>query len=96
MICDSRMHRSRQISAFLVVARAGREVDVGGEHPGELLVGAPCAAYGVMVISSGSVSMLPSSVCSAMTSHHCAGGTAYPRSGTTDAVPIKTGTGRLW
>lgn len=64
----------RQISAFLVAT--GARSTVGGERPGEALVGAPCAAYGVMVISSGAVSVTPVSVARAMTSHQCPGGTA--------------------
>lgn len=63
---------------------------------GEAPASRPCAVYGVMVMSSGADSMLPLGVWSAMTSPHRPGGTAYPRSGTIDAVPIKTGTGRLW
>src|SRR4029450_12003418 len=71
-----RLHYLRQNCALLVLPRAWLKVGVGGEHPGEPLVGAPCAAYGVMVSSSGASCMLPLSVCSSMTSHHCPRATA--------------------
>ena len=79
-----------------VLPRTGQGLRGWRIYPGEALVSARRAVYGVMVMSSGVDSMLPLSVCSAMTSPHCPGGTAYSRSGTIEAVPIKTGTARLW